>query len=163
MDDLTDIFGDLDAEQNWLYHSLEEDFLRERGADSTWDFLRSIGFTVTRENFRDIYRNILGRQFHQSDIMRLADDESIPSTWFYQRHGWQLSRKFLYHYDIEFINPDTGALERTSRSLSSDDELSIGQIKDRVYEQAEYKTGSLPLDITNIFIKGVYSTKPTDQ
>lgn len=154
----TDVFGgefqSYESALNWLKTNVSFEFFAEGDADSQWSFMRELGLPVTRQDYRDIRRGILGYEFHQRDILSLSDADYIPPEYYYDRHGLELSGDYLYKFDVELYDQRSGKTISGTRSMISNDEDSVGNLTDAMVEKLERTGTDSDIIVMSIQLKG---------
>ena len=153
-DILTNVFADNESMINWFQTNVSFDFFTEGSADTQWSFFRDLGISITREDYRDIRRNILGLEFHQRDILALTDDSEIPDSFFYTRHGLELSGDYLYRFDVTMFDNRTGETIEGTRALISYDTPTVGELKSDMVDKLESGLGDSDITVLDIQLKG---------
>jgi hypothetical protein len=147
-------FNDYDSMLNWFKTNVSFDFYKEGSADSQWAFFRELGLDVTRSDYRDIRRNILGLEFHQKDILSLSDDEVIPDDYLYSRHGLQISGEYLYRFDVTLFDNNSGQTITGTRALIGHDIGTVGEIKGELVDKLESAGAASDIIVLDIRLKG---------
>lgn len=157
-DNPLDLFGgtfqDAESLKNWLLTNVSFEFFAEGSGDTQWAFFHELGLPITRSEYRDIRRNVLGYEFHQRDILSLADEEVIPTQYFYAKHGLQLSGEYLYKFDVELYDVTTGEHISGTRAMIGHDEYSVGELKDMMTEKLERPGATSEVIVVSINLKG---------
>lgn len=132
----------IDDQENYIRTKLGMDYFTSASVDDQWSQLRDIGFTITREEYRNIWRDTMDIVRHQAQIRELRPETPIPLSYMDYVPTWNLSRDYQYHfkytYEREVTNPDgTISTETGTRyySFGSDVRYSKEELEQEIQDQ----------------------------
>lgn len=118
--------------RNWLRTAGQALFTEFESGAEALDFLRLQGAAIRDSDFYDIRRQVLGLQKYQDQLEGYRPNDLIPAAWHVDDHGLNLSRDFFYRVRVDGVDPSTGESISKYFAISSDRQLSKGQVEDEL-------------------------------
>lgn len=118
---------------------------------------KDIGYRKT--DFYDDWRRIEGRPARE-DVMKHVGKKYRPPGHLIESTPEYLSRQFRVDFTVRGRDPLTGEAIDTGYSLALDELKTIGELEEIMQEILEEKPEDYPLDIDELFVRGVLTKVP---
>jgi hypothetical protein len=133
--------------KNWLRTDGSDLFRDTTSGAEALDLLRSMGGAIRDSDFYAIRREVLGLGRYTEILSTYDDDKLIPVAYTYQTSGLALSSEFLYRVKAYGTDPQTGNEIEKYFSVSSNNQLTPGQVKDAIGQMVVGEEGFYSINV----------------
>lgn len=138
----------------WFLSFLERGIREGRTISSLYEQLKSIAPVVRRTEFLALGRYIKGKETLEGVYMRMPKGIYALATHVVES-PLELKTRFLYRYQGEYRDPETGEILPFRRSLASEARLPIWRAEALMEEEVEETDPLFRAQITRIDLVGV--------